>query len=59
MDKKQKRRANILYRLRKKGIRCSTREREIYFPYGKEPMKVVQVRRLCDEFNFKVQFEIV
>ena len=59
MDKKQKRRANILYRLRKKGIRCSTREREIYFPYGKEPMKVVQIRRLCDEFNFKVQFEIV
>lgn len=59
MDKKQKRRANILYRLRKKGIRCSTREREIYFPYGKEPMKVVQVRRLCDEFNFRVQFEIV
>lgn len=59
MDKKLKRRANILYRLRKKGFRCSTREREIYFPYGKEPMKVVQVKRLCDEFNFKVQLEIV
>lgn len=31
MDKK-KRRANILYRLRKKGVRCNTKEREIYFP---------------------------
>lgn len=59
MDKKLKRRANILYRLRKKGIRCNIKEREVYFPYGKEPMKVVQIRRLCNEFNFRVQFEIV
>lgn len=58
MDKK-KRCANILYRLRKKGVRCNTKEREIYFPYGKEPMRVVQIRRLCNEFNFRVQFEIV
>lgn len=51
--------SNILYRLRKKGIRCVTRERVIFFPYGQEPMAVVQIHRLCKEFNFNVQFEIV
>lgn len=59
MDKKLKRRANLLYRLRKKGVRCDTRAREIYIAYNKDPMKVIQIRRLCGEFNFKVQFEIV
>lgn len=59
MDKKLKRRANILYRLRKKGIRCNTKEREIYIVYGKDPLEVIQIRRLCGEFNFRVQFEIV
>lgn len=59
MEKKLKRRANILYRLRKKGVRCNTRAREISFPYGKDPDGVVQIRRLREEFNFSVQFEIV
>lgn len=59
MEKQYKRMSNILYRLRKKGIRCVTRERVIFFPYGQEPMAVVQIHRLCKEFNFNVQFEIV
>lgn len=59
MDKRLKRRANLLYRLRKKGVRCDTKAREIYFAYDKDPMKVIQIRRLCNEFNFRVQFEIV
>ena len=59
MEKKLKRRANILYRLRKKGVRCNTRAREISFPYGKDPDGVVQIRQLREEFNFSVQFEIV
>lgn len=54
-----KRRTNLLYKLRKKGVRCNTKAREIYFAYDKDPMKVVQIRRLCNEFNFRVQFEIV
>ncbi len=58
MDKRLKRRANILYRLRKKGVRCDTKARVIYYAYGKEPMVVPQIRRLHKEFNFNVQFEI-
>ena len=59
MNKRLKRRANLLYRLRKKGVRCDTKAREICFAYDKDPMKVIQIRRLCNEFNFRVQFEIV
>ncbi len=58
MDKRLKRRANILYRLRKKGVRCDTKARVIYYAYGEEPMAVPQIRRLHKEFNFNVQFEI-
>ena len=58
MDKKLKHRANLLYRLRKKGVRCNTKAREIYFAYNKDPMKVIQIRRLCKEFNFNVQLTI-
>lgn len=59
MDKRKMRRKNLLYKLRRKGVRCSTQERGIFFPYGGTPLKVVQIRRLCEEYNFKVQFEIV
>lgn len=59
MDKRKMRRKNLLYKLRRKGIRCDTKERCIYYPSGGEPMKVIQIRRLCGEFNFSVQFEIV
>lgn len=59
MDKQHKRRANILYRLRKKGVRCDTKAKEVYYPYGENPNAVVQIRRLREEYNFSVQFEIV
>lgn len=36
MNKKQlRRRAYLLYKLRKKGIRCLTRRFTIFYPYGK------------------------
>ena len=38
--KRYKRRNNILYRLRKKGIRCVTKERTIFIPYGKNPCDI-------------------
>jgi len=62
-QKKLKRRANLLYALRKKGVRCGTKGRVIYLPYlvdtpGKMP-DICQIGRLMKEFNFYVQFEIV
>ena len=51
-------RDNLLYRLRKKGIRVLTRERTIFFAYDGEPFKIRQIRRLCKEFRFHVQLEI-
>lgn len=59
MDKWKMRRKNLLYKLRRKGVRCSTQERVIFFPYGGTPLNVVQIWRLCEEYGFKVQFEIV
>ena len=51
-------RDNLLYRLRKKGVRVQTRERTIYFAHDGEPFKITQVQRLCKEFLFVVQLEI-
>lgn len=34
MDKRKTGRKDLLYRLRRKGIRCSTGERTIFYPYG-------------------------
>lgn len=59
MDKKRMRRKNLLYRLRKKGVRVDTGRRCIYLPHGSEPDHIVQVRRLRKEYDFVVQFEIV
>lgn len=56
--KKLKRRANILYRLRKKGVRCDTRQKTIYCEYGSNPDSVIQIKRLRHEFDFNVQLEI-
>lgn len=53
------RQKNLLYKLRRKGVRCSTKERVIFYAYGGTPLNVVQIRRLCEEYNFKVQFKIV
>jgi hypothetical protein len=57
--KKQKRRANLLYKLRRKGVRCDILQRTIYYPYGANPEDVIQIRRLREEYHFNVQFEIV
>lgn len=60
MSKEQaKRRANLLYRLRRKGIRCLTEQFTIFFPYGEDPNIIPEVRSLREEYHFSVQFEIV
>lgn len=47
MDRIVKRRTNLLYNLRKKGIRCLTKERVIFFPYGdQEPFKKLQAKHI-------------
>jgi hypothetical protein len=56
--KQLKRRANILYRLRKKGVRVQTRQRTIFYAHGESPDHILQVKQLRSEFNFHVQFEI-
>lgn len=60
MSKEQKkRRANLLYQLRQKGIRCITRDYTIFYPYGKDPNEIPEIRNLRNEFMFYVQFEIM
>lgn len=59
MDKKRMRRKNLLYNLRKKGVKVNTRERCIYLPYGSNPNHIAQVCRLRREYDFVIQFEIV
>lgn len=54
-----KRRSNMLYKLRKKGVKVNTKERTIFIPYGEDPNKEVQVVRLWKEYHFNVQFEII
>ena len=51
-------RDNLLYRLRRKGVRVQTQERTIFFFFDGEPFKIIQVKRLCREFGFCVQLEI-
>ncbi len=53
-----KRRANLLYKLRRRGIQCNTKERCIFLPYMESPEKHPQILRLCREFHFYVQFVI-
>jgi hypothetical protein len=59
MKAKRKTMYNLVYRLRKKGFLIATRNKEIAADYLSEPLKVRQVRRLVNEFNFNVQFQIV
>lgn len=54
-----KRRANLLYRLRKHGIRADTKQKVIFIPYEESPWTYPQVGRLCKEFYFNVQYIIV
>ena len=59
MNKKQlRRRAYLLYKLRKKGIRCLTRQFTIFYPYGKDPEAMAEIVHLRKECNFSVQVEI-
>ena len=59
MSRKQlRRRAYLLHRVRRQGIRCLTRCRTIFYPYGEDPKSVPYIRSLISEFHFHVQFEI-
>lgn len=51
-----KRRSNLLYRLRKKGVSVDTRRRIIYIPYEEDPHQAVQIDCLRKEYHFNVQF---
>lgn len=53
-----KRRANLLYKLRRKGIKADTMQRVIFIPYGEDPYRHIQAVRLCREFYFNIQFII-
>lgn len=53
-----KRRANLLYRLRRHGITANTKERIIFIPLGEDPWRIQQVRHLHEEFHFNIQFII-
>mgnify|MGYP001528165413 CR=1 FL=1 len=53
-----KRRANLLYRLRRHGITANTKERIIFIPLGEDPWRIPQVRNLHEEFHFNIQFII-
>lgn len=57
-SKTKRRRANLLYKLRRKGIEADTRQRAIFIPYGEEPRQYIQAVRLCNEFHFSIQFII-
>lgn len=59
MSKKQlRRRAYLLHKLRKKGIRCLTRQFTIFYPYGEDPENISEISHLRKEFHFAIQFEI-
>jgi predicted kinase len=49
---------NLVYRLRKKGFKVISREHTIIAAYLSQPMEVRQIRRLVNEYNYTVQFEI-
>lgn len=56
-----KRRANLLYKLRRHGVECDTKKRVIFLPYEYDPKnypRYPQISRLCREFNFNVQYII-
>lgn len=53
-----KRRANLLYKLRRKGIEADTKLHVIFIPYGDNPWRFPQVRRLNQEYYFNIQFII-
>lgn len=48
----------MLYKLRRHGVTADTKQRVIFIPYGEDPCRFPQVRRLRDEFYFNIQFII-
>ena len=61
MDNKRSRRLrNILYKLRKKGIRADRHIKTIFVPVkNRELIKTIkQIKHLRDEFHYDVQFII-
>ncbi|KXO15633.1 hypothetical protein HMPREF3218_0200556 [Prevotella bivia] len=58
MNKIIKRRYNLVYCLRKKGVRCLSKERIIFFPYNQNPNAIRQISCLCREYHFHVQLEL-
>ena len=60
MDKKKaRRRTNIIYKLRKKGVRVDTRRHTIECAAGEDSSAIVQVQRLRREYNFYIQITII
>jgi len=58
---KMKNKYNLIYRVRRKGYVVITRGRTIEVDYRmpvSEAMKVRQIRRLIEEYNFYIQFII-
>ena len=45
-------RDNLLYKLRKKGVRVLTRERTIFFSFDREPFDIVQVKKALQGVSF-------
>ena len=54
-----KRRANLLYNLRRKGVEVDTKLRIIYLPFDEDPYKHSQTFKLCKEFHFNIQYCIM
>lgn len=54
-----KRRANLLYRLRKKGVACNTKQQTIFIPFEEDPFHHIQAKRLCEEFHFSIQLILI
>lgn len=49
------RRKNLLYKLRRRGIRCDTKRGIIELPYGEDPERAPQIKRLIKEYGFIIQ----
>lgn len=59
VDRKTKRRYNLVYRLRKRGIMCDSRKRTIYLVFGTDTAEDRLCRQLCSEFRFAIQFILI
>ncbi len=61
MDKtsRLRRRANLLYQLRKRGVECDTKCRLIFIPYMSNPFRHSQEEKLCNEYHFNIQYIII